>query len=109
MANIIQKIFLSKFECSLIDAINKSDVKMTHNDDVQHMFSTTSYSINNNKMNIMAVHQWHHAQGDNYTLNITSDSESPRTPNRYLADDIVAHKFVRKIFMRMQRKYAKQK
>ena len=105
MANIFQKMFLTRTECKLIDAIKKSNIHMKRDDDVMNMFTTTSFRINNGKLNIVATHQWHHAQGDNYTLVVHAGPEYDlRKISRHRFERI-HDRLARRTFMRMQKKY----
>lgn len=96
MATIFQKIFLLPKEVGLIDIINSSKIQHMIEYDDAHMTTKTQYSINGNKACILATHNWHHAQGDNYSLNVN---------NLITPDEL----FAKKIFMRMQKAYRKQK
>ena len=107
MSNIFQKIFLTKTECRLIDAIKKSDIKSKCDDDVMHMFTTTTFSINNDKLNIVATHQWHHAQGDKYTLAIHAGPEYDLQKISRRRFERIHDRLARRTFMRMQKEYNK--
>lgn len=98
MANILQKMFLSKQENQLIDIINKSAIEAVYKNDVEHLAMTTTYIINQKDAKISATHQWHFSQGDNYQLMV----------NDTLKDDVNSQKIAKKIFVRMRTQYIKQ-
>ena len=113
MANIFQKVFLSKLECKMIDAIKNNKITSTYYEDASCRYMTASYRISNDKLNIVATHRWHYIQGNDYKLDITHNKEVlPDIPKKYLrSKDYFAkqQEFARKIYTRMREKYVKQK
>ena len=100
MATIFQKIFLSPEEVGLIDIINSSKIQAMTEYDNLHMTAKAQYLIDNKKAKILATHDWHHAQGDNYSLNLNLSH------NKHAA---ATEHFAKKIFMRMEKAYRKQR
>lgn len=100
MANIFQKIFLSPEEVGLIDIINDSNIQYKVIYDNDHMAATAQYSINKDNATVLATYNWHYAQGDKYSLNINLPRHSLAAANE---------QFAKKIFIRMEKTYRKQK
>lgn len=108
MANIFQKVFLSKLECQLIDTINKNDIKSTYSEDLPNMFITSSYRINSDRLKVVATHRWHHAQGNDFSLIVEPIWYFSRLPRKYATPE-AQQQLARKIYTRMREKYIKQK
>ena len=100
MATIFQKIFLSPEEVGLIDIINSCKIQAMNEYDNFHMTTKAQYLIDNEKAKILATHDWHYAQGDNYTLNVNLPHHKLTASNEH---------FAKKIFMRMEKAYRKQR
>ena len=100
MANIFQKIFLSRNEVALVDIIKNSKIQSRVIYDDYCMETKTHYLIDKEKVKVSAMHHWHFAQGDNYSLNVNMPHSN------FTA---LTQQFAKKIFMRMEKAYHNQK
>jgi hypothetical protein len=100
MATIFQKILFSKNECNLIDEIKMGEVEFMNTLDDKHMFTTEHYFIRKKRIELDATHCWHHAQGDDYKFLVRQNGQE------YSAE---SQNFAKRMFMRMQNAYRKQK
>ncbi|MBR2285911.1 MAG: hypothetical protein IJ866_00395 [Alphaproteobacteria bacterium] len=96
MANIFQKIFLSPLEVKVIDSIKKSGVLHCIMRDDKYMFSVENYELDAPDMQMVSKHEWHHSQGDNYTITLNNKAYTN------------SQKIAKRIFERMQNKYYQQ-
>ena len=99
MANLFQKIFMSKQERQLLDSMKNHKIEYALNDDVAHMCGTMTYTIDTDDFRVKSSHDWHFAQGDNYTLTVVQNGITSR---------FLSQKFARKMFLRMQNNYNKK-
>ena len=99
MATIFQKIFLPKAQINILNLIDTSTVQAQINDDIMNMYKREQYTIDTSSTKITATHNWHHAQGDMYRLNIVKDGKALNTTSESAA---------KRIFTHMQNKYRQQ-
>lgn len=100
MATIFQKIFLPKNEIELINEINMAEIEHMQIYDDARMFTSEHYFIRKKRIEIDTTHDWHHAQGDNYRLSVKQNGNTV---------DIKSQKIAKRMFIRMQNAYRKQK
>ena len=99
MANIFQKIFLSKDTCNLIDTIKHNHIESETTENSSFTATTVAYKIVTNGMEITSTMRWDNSQGHDYTLTILNNKQPVhiKTNNGY--------KYAKDIFLRMQRQY----
>lgn len=106
MANIFQRIFLSKDTCKLIDAIRQNRIESEITENPSFTAATIIYKIVTNGTKIISTMRWDHAQGSCYSLAV-SNMESVAQP-QYCKIANEDQKYARDIFLRMQQKYRAQ-
>ena len=110
MANIVQKMFLSRKECQLIDMIKKAKKVTTFSThDRQYFEMSTAFCVSYDGLDIVATFRSHYTQGDMYTLDIVPSDIPLNISRQYNQDDWnIPEGIARRTFWRMREKYARQ-
>ena len=110
MANIFQKIFLSSQECRMIDMLNQSKHILSYStSDKYGVEASVTYCARCDGIDITTKHNWHYAQGDLYTTEVSHAGIPQSISSQYDQENCnISEKLAHRMFMRMQRRYNKQ-
>lgn len=103
MANIFQKIFLSKNTCILIDTIKQNHIEHELKEDASFSAGSTTYKITTDGMAIKSIMRWDNSQGIDYSLVILNGLQQPAMAVPQ------SQEYAKSIFLRMRRQYYNQR
>ena len=103
MANIFQKIFLSKNTCILIDTIKQNHIESETTENSSFTATTVTYKIVANPMEIVSTMRWDNSQGIDYSLVMLNGLQQPAMAVPQ------SQEYAKSIFLRMRRQYYNQR